>query len=400
MQRIRYALFACMILFGAGITPSAWAQITNLNHPDTTTGNFFGISVATDGRRVLVGASAENVCGANSGAAYIYEQNPESGAWQEAARLTPSDCAEGDFFGRTLSLSGDRALVAAAEYFFATANSNAAYIFERDSTGAWVETAKLVGDPKAEEGAFATSVALDGGRALITTSGDPTGSRYEGAAYIYEHDSTTGAWNRTARLSVGDGARHGNFGGVGVLDGDRAAVASSTYFKNQPGSIYLFERQPGTGAWRQVERIDGIDDLFITMDLDGDQLLVGESRGGRKKAGMATLFQRNADGRWKEAEVFRPRFPYEFGAFGTQVSLHGDRALIVGFDEQLGFDFNIDRVVYMFHRDAETRQWRQERIIDVGEVAFGASVAHVGTMAVIGQASENTVGAAYIVRLP
>ena len=152
----------------------AAGQIFKIPHPDTTIGNAFGASVDIDGDRVIVGASAENVCGPNSGAAYIFERDPEENVWTQTARLTPHDCVEGDFFGRSLAIDGDRAVIAASGAFPSRDASNAAYVFERDpATGTWNEVAKISGDRQREEGSFAASVSLDGDRVLITTSGDP-----------------------------------------------------------------------------------------------------------------------------------------------------------------------------------------------------------------------------------
>ena len=95
----------------------AQAQIFKIPHPDTTIGNAFGSSVSIDGDRALVGASAEKTCGPNSGAAYIFERDSTEGTWAQAARLTPRDCVIGDFFGRSLSISGNRAVIAASGSF-------------------------------------------------------------------------------------------------------------------------------------------------------------------------------------------------------------------------------------------------------------------------------------------
>ena len=153
-----------------GMAATAHAQIDKLPHPDTTSGNFFGVAVSIDGRRALVGASSEDTCDTNAGAAYIFEQDTTN-HWSEVARLVPDDCLGGLFFGRSVSLSGDRALIASANEFFASTRSNAAYVFERDSTGAWTQKAKLTITSEEKEGPFAASVSLDGDRALVTTWG-------------------------------------------------------------------------------------------------------------------------------------------------------------------------------------------------------------------------------------
>lgn len=390
-------LFFTVVLFL--ITSEAPAQIFKLPHADTTRGNFFGVAVSIDGNRALVGASAEDVCGVNSGAAYIFEQNPENKTWKEVARLSPDDCTAGDFFGRAVSLSGNRALIAAAETFFYSEASNAAYVFELDSiTGDWNQVARLTAEKKYEEGVFATSVSLDGDRALITTSGDPSGTRYSGAAYVFER-KPDGTWTQVARLTSNDNLERGVFGGSGDLDGDRIVVAASTYYRYKPGSVYIFERDPAKNVWRQTDRIEDVNDFFISIDLDGDRLLVGESRGGWRRSGLATLYARGPSGKWHRIQTFEPSFPYEYGAFGTEVALDGNRVLITGYDEQLGFSFNIDRVVYLFECD-KNGKWQQTRVIDVGEVAFGASIDQQNGLALIGHASEQEPGGSYIVHLP
>ena len=91
------------LVFGASVRPVG-AQIAKLEHPDTTAGNFFGVAVSVDGDRAIIGASAENACGVNSGAAYVFHWNDRERRWAEEARLVPEDCDAGRFFGRAVSI--------------------------------------------------------------------------------------------------------------------------------------------------------------------------------------------------------------------------------------------------------------------------------------------------------
>ncbi len=376
----------------------ARAQIDKLPHPDTTRGNFFGVAVAIDGNRALVGASSEDGCGDDAGAAYVFEFDETTNRWSEAARLAPRDCLPGEYFGRSVALSGDRALVAASAEFFASEASNAAYVFERDPSGIWIQTARLTGDAAEREGAFAASVALDDDRALITTWGDPAGGRFGGAAYVFERDAA-GAWKRTARLTGSQGVHAGIFGGRAALDGDRAVVAASAYFRRGSGSVYVFERDAATGRWREAARFGDVRDFFLSVAIRGDRVLVGQSKAGHDKEGAATLYTRDSTGTWRHTATLRPPTPYDHGAFGSEVALDGDHALVAGYDEQLRLNFNIDRVVYVFAYDPAADAWRYKSIVDIGEVAFGTSVALDGPVALIGRASEHEPGAAYVVRL-
>lgn len=392
-------LLAVVCLFVSVDTTAG--QIYRLPPPDTTGGNYFGSAVAVHDGTAVIGASGTDACGTNSGAAYVYRRM-ENGEWEMTARLLPADCHEEHFFGRAVAIDGDRVLVTSHRPFFRESTSNAVYVFERSpGTNEWSQTARLEDPVDGDRGPFASSISLDGDRVLVTSAGDAsTGSgdgAEHGAAWIFERKPDAG-WTRVAELPPSLGPETGVFGVSGALDGDRAVVAASRYFEERPGRLYVFERVSG-GSWVETDRISGIDDFFMSVDIRGEWILAGESRGGRNGAGQARLFRRRDDGRWRSAATLRPASPYAHGGFGSEVRLGDDRALVSGFDEQLELDVNIDRVVYVFSPDADGSRWRQSRIVDVGDTAFGASIDIEGTTAVVGQVSETRPGQAYIVQV-
>ena len=79
------------------------------------------------------------------------------------------------------------------------------------------------------------------------------------------------------------------------------------------------------------------------------------------------------------------------------MALYGDRALVVGYDEQLRLNFNVDRVVYIFARS--NGQWHYQGIIDIGEAAFGTSIDLYKQTALIGAAGSTDAGAAYVIQI-
>ena len=386
-----------LLVGGWALASAAHAQIYNLPRPDTADVSSFGVSVAIDGDYAVVGASAENECGMNSGAAYVYERRKRSGPWQRVSRLTPSECRANAFFGESVDISGERIIVSASSEFFAAEKSNAAYVFERDTSGTWRETARLTGIVGEQEGLFAAGVALDGDRAAVTTSGNMDGA-YGGTVYVFDYDADQDFWRRTTRLRASRGTEVGVLGGAVSLDGNMLAVAASTYFQNDSGSVYVFGYNPETERWTERALLPGIDDFFISLDLHGSRLLVGESRAGGDASGAATMYAEVDGGTWKQLHELRPSTPYESGAFGSTVSLRDEWALITGYDEQLGQDFNIDRVVYVY-KQSEDGSWAQRTIIDIGEVAFGASIDQDGSTAIISSVPEDEPGAVYVVQL-
>ena len=373
----------------------AMAQIFELPRPDSTGTLSFGVSVAVHGDIAVVGASGEDVCGSNSGAAYVYERDPDDGAWSRVARLTPSECREGAFFGETVDVHDRRMIISASSEFFAAPRSNAAYVYERGDDGSWTEIARLTGAVGRDEGVFAADVAIQNDRAVVSTSGNIDGE-YGGTVYVFDYDAEIDFWRRTTRLRASRGVAEGVLGGTLALNGQRIAVAASTYFAREPGAVYVFE-QGDDGSWTEATILQDIDDFFISLSLDDDTLIVGQSRAGRDDSGVAAVYQDQGNA-WTQVATLRPSTPYESGAFGSTVSVNNGWALVTGYDEQLGQDFNIDRVVYAFQQQDDST-WPQRRIIDIGRVAFGAAIDQDGPTAIISSVPGSGAGSAYIVSL-
>lgn len=373
------------------------AQIFSLPAPDTTIGNYFGTAVAIDGNIAVIGATGEPSCGPNSGAAYIYEMD-DTGDWIETAHLLPVECREGIFFGKTVAISGNRILIAAYVPFFSKQTSNSVYVYEKDpETGEWILRDLILQPKDATQGPFASSISLNGDRILITTSGDTTTGKYGGVAYVYDY--IDGKWVLSARLTGSLGIKAGIFGTSSALDGDRAIVSASTYLAGRAGAVYVYDRDPLSGEWTETSVLLGILDFFISVDVSGDRILVGESKGGKGGLGRARIFEPSEDGKWRPAASLMPKSKKSQGGFGSLVSLSGNRALVVGFDEQLSQKINIDRVVYLFTYDDEDKAWSQKHIIDIGDNAFGSALDLTPGSAVIGQASDQKIGRAYIVHI-
>ncbi len=378
------------------------AQISRLSAADTTTGNFFGGSVALDGNQILVGSTGFDACGASSGAAFLYELDA-IGNWKLAADLRAGDCEPEEYFGRAVSLEGDVAVVTSFVPTPFAARSNAVYVFERqrdlswfgNSSGrrgdTWKQTARLTDPVPGDDGPFAASVSVNGGRILVTSAGDTASGRFGGTASVFVKNRV-GRWVPGASFKPPHDARFGVFGTSSDLDGSRAVISGSTYGLSSPGSAHIFEERDG--SWELTARIDGVDDYFIPLDLDADRLIVGETREGQDHTGRAVIYELR-EGAWKRAADLKPDSPYPSGGFGSAVAISGDVAAVVGFDEQLKLEFNIDRVVFVFHR-GEDGVWRQTQVIDVGEVYFGASLALDGHRAVVGKASEDAPGDVYV----
>jgi hypothetical protein len=93
-----------------------------------------GVSMSSDGTKVIVGAHLTDDAGTDSGAAYIYTYSGSS--WDAGTKIVASDAQAGDNFGRYVSISGDgtKVIVGAHQEDTAATDAGAAYIFDYRAT--------------------------------------------------------------------------------------------------------------------------------------------------------------------------------------------------------------------------------------------------------------------------
>ncbi|MCB0518457.1 MAG: FG-GAP repeat protein, partial [Saprospiraceae bacterium] len=115
--------------------------------------------------------------------AYVFVRSGTT--WTEQAKLTASDGAANDWFGWSVSLSGDYALIGAYRDDNNVADSGSAYFFVRSGT-TWTEQAKLTASDGATDDQFGWSVSLSGDYALIGASYDDDNGDNSGSVYVFE----------------------------------------------------------------------------------------------------------------------------------------------------------------------------------------------------------------------
>lgn len=221
---------------------TSWSEEAKLTPGDAPYDAAFGETLAYDGDTAVVGATYRRTgAGVAVGAAYVYAR--DGSTWNEEALLVASDGALLDMFGSAVAVRGDTILVAAEAADAGAVNSGAVYVFRRTGTR-WFEEAKLVADDASERSFFGSSLALMGERALIGADQDDAGAVNGGAVYEFTRPGTL--WRQEAKFTPEVPRVAANFGLSAAADGDRALVGS--YGSTPPfpswGVVYAFERRP------------------------------------------------------------------------------------------------------------------------------------------------------------
>jgi len=215
----------------------------------------------------------------------------------EPHKLTAYDAPTGDHFGRSVSISGDVAVIGAPWTDEWGPSSGSAYVFRRDDNGTpsdpsddfWVEQAKLIASDAAEGDQFGYSVSISGDVAVIGAHLDDDGGHDSGSAYVFE--KPPGGWEdmtETAKLTAADAAVNDEFGDSVSISGDVAVIGAPGDDDGgyNSGSAYVFEKPPG--GWEdmtETAKLTASDaaahDLFgLSVSMSGDVAVIGAYRFG------------------------------------------------------------------------------------------------------------------------
>ncbi|MEE4329742.1 MAG: Ig-like domain-containing protein, partial [Wenzhouxiangella sp.] len=309
----------------------AWNLTQKLIAADAEPGDRFGYSVALSGNRAVIGAPREDQVDIDTGAAYVFEFDGLE--WTQTAKLTPIDGGQGDFFGDAVGIADTRVLIGSPGNTPATSNSGAVYVYEFVGSSLDYKE-KLVlpppMDPTPGGRFFGTSISIEGNRALIGASFDSTAAPSAGAAFVFEHNGSN--WIERAQLLASDAANGDTFGSAVSLSGNRALVGAALadrFGQSNTGTAYIFEFD-GLG-WSQTEQLldpalGGSDGFALAVSLAGERALIGAPFGADAARGVY-LFE--FDGAtWNSAPQQLVAAPSTDIEFGRSVSISGDRYLI------------------------------------------------------------------------
>jgi hypothetical protein len=139
---------------------------------------------------------------------------PGGGSWIESENLRASNGTPGDFFGQSVAISGDTAVIGSA--------AGAAYVFVRNGSR-WTEQQELT--PSASAVGFGSNVAIDGDTIVVGAISDSVGSNTgQGSAYVFVRSGAT--WSQQRKLVASDGESFDGFGNSVGISGDTIVVGS------------------------------------------------------------------------------------------------------------------------------------------------------------------------------
>lgn len=340
-----------------------WSQSAYIKASNTGASDLFGSSVAIskDGKTLAVGAPTEDNAAKgiitngsettdvgtvnNSGAVYLFTQS-DSGEWSQSAYFKAANTGASDLFGSAIALSDNGKMLVVGAYnedngakgiitngseamdLGTATNSGAVYVFIKDSSGSWAQSAYIKASNTGVDDNFGASVAVsEDGNTLTVGSwfedNSVTGivvdgsevtdlgtANNSGAVYLFSRDA--GIWSQSVyvkgsntgtsdgfgeSLSVSDNGKTFAVGSPGENNSAKGIIINGSEINDvgsatSAGAVYLFTKD-SSGNWSQIAYLKasntGMIDYFgksLALSNDGNLVAVGAYREDNKATGV------------------------------------------------------------------------------------------------------------------
>ncbi len=396
-MRNRFAIASLLLFFAVSACATTPREQEKLLAGDGAPDDFFGYSVALSGDTALIGAfkDDDDVMGVDAGSAYVFTRSEK--IWRQQAKLTAIDGAANDTFGGNVALSGDTAVIGAIRDDDKGDDSGSVYVFSR-SDDIWSQQAKITGADTAEGDAFGQSNALSGDTLVIGAPHDDDKGDSSGSVYVFTRTGTV--WRQQAKLTPVDGVEGDVFGIDVALSGDTILVGADLHDAKalNAGAAYVYTRSES--GWRLQEKLTAADgaetDIFgVRVALSGDTALISARRDDDDlmgvDAGSAYVFVRTGITWRQQAKLTAPDGAAD-DRFGRSVALAGDTAVIGAmFQDDKGDNAGS---AYIFTRagDIWSHQTKLTATDGATDDVFGWSAALFGSTALIGATRNDDKG--------
>lgn len=350
-----------------------WAQVKKITPPTGAIFDYFGISVSINGDYAVVGARGndldENEANTvdNAGSAYVFKKD-QGGAnnWGFLKKITASTRSSQAEFGNSVSMTDDYIVVGSALDRFDATESNAlfsagsAYIFKKDQGGpdGWGQIKKITAPVRAITDFFGWSVSISGNTIIAGAYNESEDAQEtntlngSGSAYVFAKDQG-GAdnWGLIKKITSNSRAASDRFGTSVAVSGDIAVVAapgededaSETNTIESAGSAYiLYRNEGGADNWGQVKKITSStrttgDNFGASVAIDGEQVIVGAIGDDKDAlnnnnvfdAGAAYIFKKDIGGanNWGVVQKLVASVRGSINNFGSPIAISGNYVL-------------------------------------------------------------------------
>jgi hypothetical protein len=283
---------AAYIFEKQGEAADSWELTAKLVPHDPDPSSLFGLAVARSGDFIVVGAPYARQGGFDMGAAYVFQRSPiPAREWIEVQKLSPTELGISSQFGVQIAMEGDRLVIGASNQDTAQFNTGAVFVFRR-AGDSWTQESVLAPPGLSVSDSFGSGLSLEGETLAVGAPGDDSAGQEIGSVYVFEWK--TDEWTLAQHL-LPMGLSEFSESGINIaIDGD--TIYSGAFFEGTggfaTGAVLEYRRDPSSQTWFQVAVLRASDaapnDFFGYVDASHGTLAVGALKA--LKPGAVYLF--------------------------------------------------------------------------------------------------------------
>ncbi len=265
-SRVLLVVARCLIGLSPATTWGQWEHTHKLTAYDAAAYDYFG-AVSISGNAIVVGSPEDDDGGSMSGSAYVFDAT----TGELRYKLTAEDAQKYDRFGRVISISGNIIAIGAHGNDDAASGAGAAYVFDA-STGEQLH--KLIADDAEQHDFFGLSVSISGDIIVVGAEESDDAGNKSGSAYVF--DATTG--EQIHKLTASDATAYDYFGRSVAVSGNTIVVGAdgNDDAGTVSGSAYIFDAVTGD----QLHKLTADDAAKLThfgytVSISGNTIIVG-----------------------------------------------------------------------------------------------------------------------------
>jgi len=336
-----------------------WERKQKIGSTDQQPGDNLGISVAVSGSYMVSGAWwEEGEDGSNdpltsAGAAYFYKLQAD-GTWIETQKVISPHRETLGYFGFIVAIGGNYAMIGAFNEDHSTGfNAGRVYAYHRNANDQWVLDDSLKIANPGNNDYFGASIAMAGDYALIGADGhgyDENGANFlmtAGAAFLFRKEPNN-QWTQIRKFVPSDREAGDQFGKY--LDIDDRGLVIGTFRKDggigffEIGAAYAIGCDDISCDFDQITSadfqkllspdIDSYENFSWDVAISGDWLVAGKSSesnqpgGGTGSNTGAAYFFHWENGQWVgKQKVYAPDYS-AFAHFGRSIAIDGSVCVI------------------------------------------------------------------------
>jgi hypothetical protein len=395
--------FICTLLFSLIVSINGVASVTEFNQndsdqsiiipDDSESEDLFGFSISISDNEMVVGSCQDDDYGENSGSVYIFKRSGKN--WAQHQKLYASNAFENDFFGHSVSISGDYIVVGAPYH---NDESGTAYVF-KSVDDQWQQHSILKPNDPEPFGRFGYRVSISGTYIIIGADRDDENGENSGAAYIFVLNNNN--WIQQTKLLANDGKVHDGFGHDVSIHNEYAIVGAFRSGNNEEfrGSAYIYKRDGD--FWYQRKKLVASDDkpnnyFGACVSIYDQFAIVGRLYQDTSTEKGSAYVYINEDNDWTEHTILLASDGLAGDRFGASVHMNKNYAIVGATGRD---DINLNSgAAYIYQYDGQT--WVESAKLfsydNMPDDQFGGFVSMSGNDIIVSSVFNNDMaGAVY-----